>query len=106
MKVSVPDNVVTKMAIMAVLSSYPVGMGNLHHNPRLSEQDISEEIDKQVVKGHVYIDYHTGRMVKFHANKGSDGLWEFPDIISDDYQSWKSRYDNYTVLMGAAEAAL
>lgn len=94
---------VVKMAKLAILASVPMGMGFLHHNPNLTEADLT---DIKVKDGGLYIDYYQGRMVKFNAtwntNIGGERDWTF-GFENIEYQSWLHKYPSYDELAKAAK---
>lgn len=99
MTIELSDEQVIKMGKLAILASTPVGLGILHYDSNLKEDDIELEIKNQRLS----IDYYMGRMVKFHAKKVLDNKWEFSDEISNEYQSWKMRYGSYKMLSELAK---
>ena len=98
MELRLSDQEVIKMAKLAILASRPVGLGFLHHMPKLKEEDIQLEVNDNGL----YIDYYQGRMVKFNASKIDKGMWYFNDTINPEYQSWIGSYPTYEALASAA----
>lgn len=97
MIVKITDEQVLKMARLAILASVAVGMGVLHYDRDLRDEDIAVKIEPTGV----FVDYYQGRMVKFRAWRRDDGQWEFPDTISND-ESWIRMYPTYDSLYRAA----
>ena len=91
------DEQVIKMAKLAILASVPVGMGHLHHQPDLTEDDIT---NIEINNGRITVDYYQGRMVKFYGKKETTG-WEF-GACHHEYQSWIRKYPTYEALAEAA----
>lgn len=98
MTIKCTDEQVKKMAAAAINSSRPAGLGFLHHRPKMKvkPEELTIEYDS------LTIDYYQGRMVKFHARKRSEGVWDFtPDEPTSDYQSWIGNYPTYQDLFNA-----
>lgn len=100
MLLDVTDEHARKMAAEAVNSSKAVGLGWLHHQP---DMEITSD-DIHIVEGRISIDYFQGRMVKFHARKNPQDLWDFnPDEPTPDYQSWCLKYPTWQDLADATK---
>ena len=82
------------MAALAVNSSLPVGIGVLHFDHSRK----SKACEFEIKEGMLHLDYVGGRMVKFHALKRGDTLWEVNDLI-DEYQSWAAVYPTWSDLI-------
>lgn len=103
MLIKATNEQVRKMMALATEASIPMGMGYLHYNPH---QQFEPEIFEMSTTG-AFIDYCGGRMVKFRMRNHGDGVWDAPDTISADYESWVCKYPSYLHLaraVGAEEA--
>lgn len=96
----IKDNeIVKKMAALAVNASVPVGMGFIHYKEK---EYVPSDFNKVFLGDFFSIDYWEGRMVKMHLRK-KDGGWEpINENLSSDYQSWCGKYTTYDDLYKAA----
>jgi hypothetical protein len=98
MRIRATDEQVSKMCALAVQASAPMGMGFLHFdtNTVFTPEDFPIKAATAV-----YLDYVQGRMVKLGMRRGGPDIWDAPDQISGEYESWIVRYPSYEL----AEAA-
>ena len=97
MELACTDEQVKQMAAVAINASQPMGMGFLQFNPK----EVATSVDVEIHRNSLHVDYHGGRMVKFHAHRIEAGKWSFADELRPDYQSWCHKYHSYTDLLDA-----
>lgn len=106
MTLEVTREEVIEMATLAVIASIPMGMRFLHHNAGLKIEDVREMLVAQFKNSHsMYIEYFSGRMMKFRAQQVTPGVWAFNDSINTEYQSWGVKYSGYEALLVAVREA-
>jgi len=108
MRFTATKDQVSKMGVLAINASVPMGMGFLH----ATAGDYSlEELEKAHGKdclldpeGNLFLDYFEGRMVKLSIRKAgkSGNVYETRDVAHPDYQSWCKTYETPADLVKAA----
>ena len=98
MRFNATDEQVQKMWSLAVSASTPRGLSMIHYVPN---QDFKPD-DFTLTERGIYLDYVQGRMVKLALRRAGEGVWDAPDSISGEYESWVTTYPSYADLAKAA----
>lgn len=104
MLIRATDEQIRKMCVLAVNASSPMGLAFLHFKPDTEFKP--EDFQSAVTPRGCFLDYVQGRMVKLRMWNKGDGLWEAPDTISHEYESWIARYPSFGELAAAAGATI